>query len=381
MKKLAATIFFDALILMLLGLVLVMSASTTYSVFKFESVFYLFNSHLGKVGLGFLCMVIFSAIPYEYYKEFAKPIIILTAIVLVITLIVAPSYKGAARWLNLGFISFQPADAAKLALIIYLAAFIEDRGEQLKDFKEGFMVALGWTLLIAVLILIQPNFSNAALILVLSLTILLIGGARIKHILLSGSLLAAMALGSVMIFFSHARTRILSYIEGYFFGGELHLQIKQALFGLGSGGIWGIGLGNSKQSNLFLPEAYGDFIFAVLGEELGLAGALAVLLSYLILFIAGILVAKKAKDRFGQLLAFGITFSIIIYAFINISVATGLIPITGLPLPFISYGGTSVLFHGISIGMIINVALTNAKKDQQNLTPKYVVTGENEYRK
>ncbi len=381
MKKLAATIFFDALILMLLGLVLVMSASTTYSVFKFESVFYLFNSHLGKVGLGFLCMVIFSAIPYEYYKEFAKPIIILTAIVLVITLIVAPSYKGAARWLNLGFISFQPADAAKLALIIYLAAFIEDRGEQLKDFKEGIMVALGWTLLIAVLILIQPNFSNAALILVLSLTILLIGGARIKHILLSGSLLAAMALGSVMIFFSHARTRILSYIEGYFFGGELHLQIKQALFGLGSGGIWGIGLGNSKQSNLFLPEAYGDFIFAVLGEELGLAGALAVLLSYLILFIAGILVAKKAKDRFGQLLAFGITFSIIIYAFINISVATGLIPITGLPLPFISYGGTSVLFHGISIGMIINVALTNAKKDQQNLTPKYVVTGENEYRK
>ena len=143
--------------------------------------------------------------------------------------------------------------------------------------------------------------------------------------------------------------------------------MKQALLGLGSDGILGVGIRHSQQSNLFLPEAYGDFIFAILGEETGFVGSIIVLLLFLIIFIAGILIAKKAKDEFGQLLAFGITFSIIMYAFVNIAVATGLFPTTGLPLPFISYGGTSLLFLCISVGILINIAISNSINEKKNL--------------
>ncbi|HSP88581.1 MAG TPA: FtsW/RodA/SpoVE family cell cycle protein, partial [Ignavibacteriaceae bacterium] len=143
---------------------------------------------------------------------------------------------------------------------------------------------------------------------------------------------------------------------------DINIQVKQALLGLGSGGIFGVGIGHGKQSNLFLPEAYGDFIFAVMGEEMGFIGAVIVITCYLVLFIAGVIIAKKTIDRFGQLLAFGISFSIIVYAFINVAVSTGLFPTTGLPLPFISYGGTSLIFLCISIGILINIAITNSKR-------------------
>ena len=136
---------------------------------------------------------------------------------------------------------------------------------------------------------------------------------------------------------------------------------------MGSGSIFGVGIGHGKQSNLFLPEAYGDFIFAVMGEELGFIGAVVIVTSFLVLFLVGILVAKKTKDKFGQLLAFGISFSIILYAFINIAVSTGLLPTTGLPLPFISYGGTSMTFLCISVGILINIAISNTLKKKSNI--------------
>ncbi|HSD62426.1 MAG TPA: FtsW/RodA/SpoVE family cell cycle protein, partial [Ignavibacteriaceae bacterium] len=145
-----------------------------------------------------------------------------------------------------------------------------------------------------------------------------------------------------------------------------NIQVRQALLGLGSGGILGVGLGYSRQSNLFLPEAYGDFIFAILGEELGFIGSVMVLLAYLLLFIAGILIAKKCKDVFGQLLAFGISISVLVNAFINVAVATGLVPTTGLPLPFISYGGTSLIFMCISTGILINIGMTNSITQNKN---------------
>ena len=161
--------------------------------------------------------------------------------------------------------------------------------------------------------------------------------------------------------FAHSRSRILTFVHHLTQGGDINLQVKQAILGLGSGGVWGVGLGHSMQSNLFLPEAYGDFIFAILGEELGFLGSVIVMTCYLILLIAGIVIAKKTKDTYGQLLAFGITFSIVTNAFINIAVATGVVPTTGLPLPFISYGGTSLVFLCISVGILVNIALSNAQ--------------------
>lgn len=359
MKKLALIIFFDAFVLMLLGLIIVMSASSTYSEFKFDSLFHLFNSHFFKVIFGIMLMTMFSFIPYEIYKDFSKPAIIIITFVLVITLFIAPDIKGAGRWIHLGFFSFQPADVAKLILLIHLSVLLEVKQDSLESFKDGFLYLFIWVAIISALVLIQPNVSNGILLAVVSFALLYVGGAKFKHILIT-ALVSLIIVGTAAMLFAHSRSRILTFISSTEHGGSPNIQVKQALLGLGSGHIFGVGMGQSLQSNLFLPEAYGDFIFAILGEELGFIGSVIVTISYLVLFIAGILVAKKAKDKFGQLLAFGITFSIVIYAFINIAVATGLVPTTGLPLPFISYGGTSLTFLCISVGILVNIALSHS---------------------
>lgn len=361
MKKLALIIFFDVFILMLLGLIIVMSASSTYSEFRFDSLFHLFNSHVTRVILGILCLVFFSAVPYNIYKKFSKSAIFIISFVLLLTLFIAPEIKGAGRWIHLGILSFQPADIAKLILIIHLAYLLESKQDVLKNYKEGFGFLLIWILIISGLILIQPNVSNGILLVFISFSMLYVGGVRLNHLVYTSivSIIGAVVIAMII---PHSRIRILSYLNASKHGGYANIQVHQALLGLGSGGIFGVGLGHSLQSNLFLPEAYGDFIFAILGEELGFIGSVLALICYLVLFAAGILVAKKAKDKFGQLLAFGITFSIVVYAFVNIAVSTGLVPTTGLPLPFISYGGTSLIFLCVSVGILVNIAYTGAKE-------------------
>lgn len=361
MKKLAITIFFDAFALMLLGLVIVLSASSTYSLNRFDSVFYLFNSHLFKVILSVSFLILFSFVPYELYKGYSKAAIFIMVGVLVYTLIAAPNIKGAARWLNLWLFSIQPADLAKLVLVIHLAYMLDQKHDLLYDYRHVYIPMFLWVVAISSLIIVQPNFSTGILIVLISLSLLYVGGARLKHIMTSMLILISLG-GIVAMIYPHTRERIFSFLNAIFSGGDPNLQVKQALYSLGSGGIFGVGVGNSMQSNLFLPEAYGDFIFAILGEETGFVGTVFVIASYLLLFISGILIAKKAKDRFGQLLAFGITISIVSYALVNMAVTTGLLPTTGLPLPFISYGGTSLLFVCIGIGILINIALSNQKK-------------------
>ncbi|MBT8378698.1 MAG: FtsW/RodA/SpoVE family cell cycle protein [Ignavibacteria bacterium] len=366
MKKLALTIFFDSFALMLLGLIIVMSASSTYSVFKFDSVFYLFNSHLFKVGFGIVLVIAFSFIPYEIYRSLSKPAVIATLILLIITLLYAPNVKGAGRWLDLGFMSIQPAYIAMFALVIHIASLLEDKTNLVDNYRHGFLYLFIWIMLFAGLIMLQPNISSGIMIIIISLTVVYVGGGRLKHIFISMFASGILA-GSVAMIFSHSRSRIISFVESIFNGGDLNFQVKQALYSLGSGGMFGVGIGNSMQSNLFLPEAYGDFIFAILGEETGLIGALLVLLSYLILFTAGILIAKNATDKFGQLLAFGITLTITLYAFVNVAVTTGIFPTTGLPLPFISYGGTFLIFVCISVGILINIAFTQHLRQKSNI--------------
>jgi len=363
MKKLAITVFFSTFILILIGLILVMSASSTYSSVRFDSTFHLFSSHLSKVGIGLFMMALFSFVPYEFYQKISKPALFVMAFVLLFTLIAAAQVKGAGRWISLGFITIQPADVAKLVLIIHLASLIAKKQDNIKEFKKGFIYLFVWVIAIAVLILAQPNISTGVLIVVISLAMLYVAGARIKHIFLSSAGLIVLAV-SLALILPHSRIRILNYIDSIGSEAGLNHQLKQGVLSLGSGGLFGVGIGNSRQSNLFLPESYGDFIFAILGEETGFVGVISVLLIYIVLFTAGVLIAKKAKDKFGQLLAFGISFSIIVYAFANAAVATGLIPTTGLPLPFISYGGTSIIFLSISIGILLNIAILNIKNEK-----------------
>jgi cell division protein FtsW len=360
MKKSAFIIVFASITLCVIGLAFVMSASSTYSYVTFKSLFHLFNSHIFRVALGLLLLIVFAVIPYDTYKHISKPLILIITIVLIYTLFFATSIKGSGRWITIGFVSFQPADLAKLFLIIHLAVLIERKDDLILNLKEGFLYLFFWVLVISGLIFAQPNISNGLIIIFISLAILYVGGAKVRHILAT-SLASLFGAISIAMLFNHSRARIISFVESVLYGGSINDQVNQALLALGSGGWIGQGIGNSKQSNLFLPESYGDFIFAVIGEELGFIGSTLILVGYLSIFFAGLVIAKKARDTFGQILAFGISFSFIINAFINIAVATGIFPTTGVPLPLISYGGTSIIVTCISVGILVNIAVLNAK--------------------
>lgn len=362
MKKYSIIIFFLTITLILIGLVVVLTASSTISAKLHGDSFYMFKQHISKVGLAFALLLVASVIPYEFYKYLSKYLIIGVVILLIITLFTAAEKKGASRWLSIIGFKFQPTDLAKLFLIIHLSYLLDKKDDYLNEFKRGFLPLMFWILLVASLIVLQPNISNAVLIIFTSIILIFVGGASKKHVYSTAVIFSAIAAVIVLIF-PHAKARITSFINSIFFGGEYNIQVQQALVSFGSGGIFGVGVGNSKQNNLFLPEAYGDFIFGILGEQFGLIGTLSVLLIYLAFILYGIRIAKNVKDKFGQLLAFGITLQIGLFALVNIVVSIGLLPTTGLPLPFISYGGTSIVFYSISVGILLNIAITNYIRD------------------
>jgi len=318
----------------------------------------MFKLHLTRVLWSVPVFLIALLLPYDFYKYISKYLIIFIFLLLILTLFVAAERKGASRWISIMGFQFQPTDPAKLFLIIHLSYLLEKKDEYLKEFIRGYLPQLFWISVISFLIFIQPNISNALLISLVSIILLYVGGASRKHIILTFSTISIPAI-SFMMMFNHSRERLLGFINSIFYGGEVNIQVKQALVSLGSGGIFGVGLGNSRQNNLFLPEAYGDFIFGILGEQFGILGTLLVILIYIILVVSGFKVAKLTRDKFGQMLAFGISLHIGVFALANIMVNLGLLPTTGLPLPFISYGGTSIIFYFMSIGILINIAYMN----------------------
>ncbi len=320
-----------------------------------------FMSHLWKVIAAFVGMIIASAVPYKYYKDYSKIFMIIATVLLIATLIFAPDIKGASRWINLKVIRFQPSELAKLFLIIHLAVMISVKGKKIEDYKNGLVFPLFWIFIISVLILVQPNVSTSMIVLFTSFTMLFVGGARIKHLAsITGT--AGFAGLAAMMSFHHSRERVLTFVDGLIKGTSANFQVVQSKIALGSGGIVGLGLGQSRQSNLFLPEPHNDFIFSVLGEEFGFLGTLLILVAYLLIFFLGLIIAKKTKDEFGQLLAFGISFMIVISAFLHAAVGIGIVPTTGITLPFISFGGTSIIVFCTSVGILINIGLQSKDK-------------------
>ena len=361
MKILVRFLIAIVLSLMVLGAMLVFTASSTYSEVRFDNIYFLFNAHIGKMMFAILVGIAFSIIPYQYYNKYSKQAILVVVVMLLLTVLFAPKFKGAARWINLGLFRFQPSELAKLVLFMHLAGMIERKGKLIQDFKNGFLYPLIWIFSIAGLVVLQPNMSTAMIIVFTSFPLLYIGGSKFKHIasILGGATLTGFGL---MMLFSHSRQRILGFVESINGNSEPNIQVLQAKIGLGSGGMFGVGVGASRQSDLFLPESYGDFIFSILGEQFGLIGTVLVLSLYFALFVIGIIIAKKSESQYGQLLAFAISFNIIMSAFINAAVVTGLVPTTGITLPFISFGGTSIILFSISVGILINIANQGNKK-------------------
>ncbi len=342
------------IILMVIGLLLIFNASSFVAVRTKASYDHFFNLHLVKVIVGILVIIGVALIPYDYYKKYSKQALIGVIFLLLLTFFFGVKIKGAHRWIGWGIMKFQPSELAKLVLIIHLSKLLVMKEENINSIRNGLGYLLFWVLLVAVLIYLQPNVSTSIIIVFTSFVLFYVGGVNFTKLMkvavplaISGSVLAML--------FSHSRSRIMMYYQSITSGKEFP-QVVQAKIALGSGGLLGVGLGQSRQSNGFVPEAYGDFIFSILGEELGFIGAVFVLLIYVALFVIGIMIAKRVADKFAQLVVFGISFNILFGAFVNIAVVLGAIPTTGITLPFMSYGGTSLFIGCISVGIVTNIA-------------------------
>ncbi|HWP82457.1 MAG TPA: putative peptidoglycan glycosyltransferase FtsW [Bacteroidota bacterium] len=342
------------LTLMVLSLGVVYSASATWALEKFGESSRLLNSHALKILVALFALFAGITINYRKYRKLTKPAVLLAVLLLLVTLVSGGEIKGAARWLRFGGFSFQPSEFAKFALLFHLCTLIAAKGEMIKDFKRGFLPMVIWIGGVSALVLAQPNFSAGAMIILLSFVMLFISRARFTHWLGSILLISPLLL-LFMVSAPYRLERIKSFLAGTS-DGNVNYQLLQGIIGFGSGGLFGVGPGESKQRDFFLPESYGDFVFSIVGEEYGLIGTLAFMALFLLIMLRGFKIAKHAQDYFGRLLAISITSTITLYALVNAGVTLGLLPTTGLPMPFVSYGGSSLVFSSFAVGVLLNVS-------------------------
>ena len=347
-----------SLVLIFLGIVMVYSSSCVYAQYKInrEPYYFLLRQTIWVI-LSLGVMVFLTQIDYQRLGEASKWMLLICGILLVLVLIpgIGIMVKGARRWLGYGPIRFQPSELAKIVLIIFMAKFLSQKYDSMKDFRRVVLPSVGILALFMILIVKEPDFGNAMIIGLIMGIMWFVAGMRIRLIL--ASLIVSIPIVIYLIISEQYRLdRIFAFLDPWKYKSGKGWQLIQSLISLGSGGIGGRGLGHSVQKYLYLPDSHSDFIFAILGEELGFVGTTVVVLLFLTLIWCGIKVSLRIKDLFGSYLAIGISSLIGIQALINMCVVTGLVPTKGLPLPFISYGGSSLLANCIGIGILINIA-------------------------
>ena len=345
-------------LLLVFGLTMIASAGIVYSRVHFGDPYYFFKHQLfyGIIP-GLILLYVVQKINYTFWKKMAVPLFFVSVIFLILVLIPGLGTKiyGAKRWVSLGLFSFQPSEMLKLAIIIYLSAWLADKQEIIRDFSEGalpFLIVVG---LISFLLIKQPDIGTLGVIILVSFSIFFVSGARISHLILAGGA-GIVAITALIKTETYRMNRFMVFLHPELDPRGIGYQINQALMAIGSGGILGVGLGHSLQKINYLPEPVGDSIFAIIGEEMGLVGCLFLIFIFVFLAIRGLRIAKRAPDQFSKLMSVGIVSWIISQAFINIAAISGLIPLTGIPLPFISYGGTSIIFLMIAMGILLNIS-------------------------
>ncbi|MBI4402232.1 MAG: putative lipid II flippase FtsW [Nitrospirae bacterium] len=344
-------------VLALIGLVMVFSASAVVAGNRFHDSIYFLKRQLAWLLFGFLLLQVVSRLDYTVWRRMALPILGLTAVLLVLVLI--PSLgvvaKGARRWLRLGLVSVQPAEMVKLVVVIYLAAYLTKKAEMVREFGAGLLPPLIIVGVLAGLVLLQPDLGTVVVIGLVTFGLLFLGGARLSHLL--GLVLAALPLGAMLILESpYRRLRLMTFLAPWKDPADAGFQVTQSFLAFGSGGLFGVGLGEGKQKLFFLPEAHTDFVLALVGEELGLAGTTAIMVLYAVLVLKGFQIAGRAREPFGRHLALGIALLIGVQVLINAGVVTGLLPTKGLTLPLVSYGGSSLLVSLVAIGILLSVS-------------------------
>lgn len=348
-------IFYAVLLLLAVGVVMVYSASSYYAMFKEgDSMFYL-KRQIIWATLGLLSMVFMMSIDYHKIRKFTPTVLVITVVCL-LAVFLFPAVNGARRWIQLGPLSFQPSELAKYVVVMFLAMSIDVKGDGIKKFSTGILPYLCFSAIFAGLILAEKNLSIASIIMIVTFILLFVGGGRIRD--LFGKIAPALAgLVVVFIFIEPYRVaRLFNFTDPWKDAAGDGYQLIQSFYALGAGGITGLGLGQSRQKTLYMPEPHNDFIFSIIGEELGLIGCLCIMGLFVFFIWRGIRVAMKACDVYGTLLAVGITSIIAVQAIINIAVVTGSMPVTGVPMPFISYGGTSLVINMMAMGILLNIS-------------------------
>lgn len=350
-------LFGVAIVLLSIGVVMVYSASAIVAGERLHDPYYFLKKQLFWALLGGVALWLALRTDYRRLEKLMVPALVVAGVLLVAVLIppIGQAINGTRRWIRLGPVSFQPVELAKLALVLYLAAFLARRGGDVQDFRRGFLPPLMVAGALAGLVLLQPDLGNCLTLVAVTFALLFLAGSRSWH--LAGVIVAALPLVAVAIAMAPYRMRrIMAFLDPWQDPRGSGFQIIQSWLALGGGGLVGRGIGESRQKLFYLPEAHTDFIFAVVGEELGFAGALAIVALFVVFIWRGLRVGLRSPEPFGAYLALGITALIATQTLVNLGVVTGVLPTKGLPLPFISFGGSALVVTMLSTGVLLNIS-------------------------
>jgi cell division protein FtsW len=339
------------------GIVMVYSTSAIIAGDRFGDPYYFLKRQGLYAGIGFVLMILMMFVPYGILKKFAYPILILSILFLIAVLIPGIGHRagGSMRWLKIQSFSFQPSEFAKLGLVIFLAYFLTKKDERIRSFSFGFLPTLLLSGLVIALVAREPDFGAALFLSTMVFLLLFVSGARVIYIV--GALVIAVPVVYYLLMnVGYRYKRLMSFIRPWEDPTGTSFQIIQSFLSFGSGGLFGLGLGEGRQKLFFLPAPHTDFIFSVIGEELGLLGAMVVVLLFFIFTVRGIHIGLSLEDKFASYMALGITLMISLQAVINMGVVLGLLPTKGLTLPLVSYGGTSLVTNLVGVGILLHLS-------------------------
>ena len=357
----------SVLALSAIGLVMVYSSSAILAYERTGDSFHFVKKQALAAGLGWLALVLALRLGYRRLARLAYPLLLLAVVLMVLVLIPGIGVKagGAYRWMRLGGFSFQPSEFAKLVWVVYLAYSLAKKREKVRSFSIGFLPHLLISGLLVGLCMLEPDFGSSVALLVLMFVMLFAAGAKLSYLI--GSVLLAIPFAYHAVTSSPYRyQRMMSFLDPWADRQGAGYQVAESLMSVGSGGLWGLGLGEGRQKLFFLPEAHSDFVFAILGEELGLLGVTLVVLLYAVVIWRGVRIALNATEPFGCYVALGITAMFAFHAIVNMSVVLGLLPTKGLTLPFLSYGGSSLMVCLAATGILLSVATSAGRQHQRS---------------
>lgn len=362
--KMDLTFLFLLLIILTVGLVMLFSASYIFANTYYGNSYYFITKQAGFAVVGVALMQLVSKIDYHFIRKFAIPFYIIMVIFLVVMLILPPMVSGTSvkRWFSIGPINFQPSELAKFAVILLLAHLIAANQKLMKTFRFGFLF-LGLVVgVVCVLVVLEPHLSATVLIFLIGAVMMVVGGLQLRYIFGGLAVAAAGVIAVLSGVLGYAQDRITFWLNPWSAPVGEGYQTIQSLLSIGSGGWLGRGLGQSRQKYLWVPEPHNDFIFAIVCEELGVIGALIIIILFCLLMWRGFVIAMKAPDKFGSLLAMGLTFQVGLQMTLNVLVVTNTIPNTGISLPFFSYGGTSLMILLLEMGIVLSVSRSCSSK-------------------